>query len=74
MSFKAALFAVGFIGFLVGLLVALDAQRRLRHLYVAKGLIAEGIPEADARHRSGASHWDQPFTSRNWRKYPTLPS
>jgi hypothetical protein len=74
MSFKAALFAVGFIGLLVGLLVALDAQRRLRHLYVAKSLIAEGIPESEARHRSGASHWDQPFIARIWRKYPTLPS
>lgn len=74
MSFNAALFAFGFIGLLVGLLVALDAQRRLRHLYVAKSLVAEGTPESEARHRSGASHWDQPFIARIWRKYPTLPS
>ncbi|RMN76625.1 hypothetical protein ALQ53_200018 [Pseudomonas cannabina] len=74
MSFSAALFAIGFIGLLVGLLVVLDAQRRLRHLYIAKGLIAEGVPESEARHRSGASHWDQPFIVRIWRKYPTLPS
>lgn len=74
MSFKAALLVFGVIGLLVGLLVALDAQRRLRHLHVAKGLIDEGIPESEARHRSGASHWDLPFIARIWRKYPTLPS
>lgn len=74
MSFKAALFSIGFIGLLIGFFVVLDAQRRLRHLYIARGLIAEGISEPEARYRSGASHWDQPFISRIWRKYPTLPS
>ncbi|PHX52533.1 hypothetical protein AO354_49410 [Pseudomonas syringae pv. syringae] len=73
-SLKAALFAGGVIGLLIGFLVVLDAQRRLRHLYIARGLIAEGIPEPEARYRSGASHWDQPFFARIWRKYPILPS
>lgn len=58
---------------LLGLLVMVDAKRFSRHIKAAKDMIENGVPEAEAMHKSGCNHWDKAFWVRIWAKYPQLP-